>query len=69
MVIDKGSEGRSRRALVLMAVALLIPLVIGWVVVWNGRDDDDAGLSDARALWDCLLYTSPSPRDRSAYLL
>ncbi len=51
-MIDKGSEGRSRRALVLMAVALLIPLVIGWVVVWNGRDDDDAGLADARALWE-----------------
>ena len=24
---------------------------------------NDAGYDDARTVWNCLLYTSPSPRD------
>ena len=33
----------------------------GW---WNGIDDPEAGLKGhAVAIDDCLLYTSPSPRD------
>ena len=47
----------------------LIPLGIGvWTLIRglrrNGDNDDDDSKITAVGLWGCLLYTSPSPRDR-----
>ena len=36
----------------------------GWEVVLDHEGGEIIGISGVERFWDCLLYTSPSPRDQ-----
>ena len=57
---------RTRAALVLAALGVLLILIGAFIVGWRPFSSDDADVVTdvTEEVADCLLYTSPSPRDQ-----